>query len=257
VNRVLLQAFTWADRGWPVFPCLSNMKVPLTRHGYRDASTDPDQISEWFARHPHRNLAVATGAPGPDVLNIDYRGPAASGFPALARLREAGLLDEAAASVRTPSGGLHLYFAGTGQRTSHLPATHINFLAAGGYVLSPPSNVGGKPYQHTGLLAGRGALDWETAARLLEPIRGHQPPAPRPAPGQQISVLANWVAAQQAGNRNAGVFWAANRVLETDRAADLSILAAAARQAGLGDQEIARTLGSARTPEPADPEAAG
>jgi hypothetical protein len=251
VNRVLLQALTWAERGWPVFPCLSDMKVQLTRHGYRDATTDPGQITGWFARHPHRNLAIATGAPGPDVLDIDYHGPAANGFPALARLREAGLLDGAAASVRTPSGGLHLYFAGTSRRTSHLPAAHVDFLAAGGYVLSPPSQVSGKPYQHTGLLTGHGALDWETAGRLLQPAREQQPPAPRPAPGQQISVLARWVAAQQEGNRNAGLFWAANRALETDRSADLSPLAVAARQAGLGDQEIARTLDSAhRTPQP-------
>jgi hypothetical protein len=257
VNRVLSQALAWAERGWPVFPCLGNLKVPLTRHGYRDASTDPAQITEWFARHPHRNLAIATGAPGPDVLDIDYRGPAENGFPALARLRDAGLLDGASARVRTPSGGLHLYFAGTTQRTSHLPAEHIDFLAAGGYVLTPPSQAGGKPYQHTALLAGHGALDWNTAARLLQPAREPRPPASRPAPGEQISALARWVAAQPEGNRNAGLYWAANRALETDRAADLSPLAAAARQAGLAGQEIARTLSSARrtaqhTPEPPD-----
>ena len=38
----------------------------------------------------------------------------------------------------------------------------------------------------------------------------------------------------------------ANRALEADHAADLSPLAAAARQAGLGEQEISRTLDSAR-----------
>ena len=143
MNRVLRQALACAERGWPVFPCLWNMKVPLTRHGYLDATTDPGQITDWFARHPHRNLAVATGAPGPDVLDIDQRGPAANGFPALARLRDAGLLNGASASVRTPSGGLHLYFAGTSQRTGHLPAARIDFLAAGGYVLIPPSAVDG------------------------------------------------------------------------------------------------------------------
>ena len=58
--------------------------------------------------------------------------------------------------------------------------------------------------------------------------------------------LARWVATQPEGNRNAGLFWAANRVLEADPAADLSQLADAARQAGLGDDEITRTLNSAR-----------
>jgi len=119
-NPVLRMALSCAERGWPVFPCLWDSKVPLTRHGYLDASTDPDQVTKWFARHPHRNLAVATGAPGPDVLDIDYRGPAAHGFPALRRLRAAGLLDGAAAQVRTPGGGRHVYFTGSAQRTAHL-----------------------------------------------------------------------------------------------------------------------------------------
>ena len=52
--------------------------------------------------------------------------------------------------------------------------------------------------------------------------------------------------ASSEGNRNAGLFWAANRALEADPAADLSPLAAAARQAGLDDKEITRTLDSAR-----------
>ena len=54
------------------------------------------------------------------------------------------------------------------------------------------------------------------------------------------------MASQPEGNRNAGLFWAANRALDADQAADLSPLAVAARQAGLGDKEITRTLDSAR-----------
>jgi hypothetical protein len=46
------------------------------------------------------------------------------------------------------------------------------------------------------------------------------------------------------------LFWAANRALDTDPAADLSALAAAARQAGLGEREITRTLDSARETGP-------
>jgi hypothetical protein len=72
--------------------------------------------------------------------------------------------------------------------------------------------------------------------------------------------LARWVAAQPEGNRNAGLFWAANRALEGDPAADLSPLATAARQAGLPEAEITRTLDSARCtgqarPEPPDHQA--
>jgi Bifunctional DNA primase/polymerase, N-terminal len=263
-NPVLYLATACAEYGWPVFPCQPGQKIPATPHGYLDATTDPAQVTEWFDRHPHRNLAVATGAPGPDVLDIDSRGPAASGFPALARLRDAGLLDGAVGQVRTPSGGLHVYFDGSSQRAGHLPACHVDFLAVGGYVLIPPSQVDGRPYRnlenlsggHANLSTGRGRLDWHAAARLLEPSRDLQRPEVPHVPGLQVGTLASWVASQPEGNRNAGLFWAANRALETDQAADLSPLAAAARQAGLPNAEITRTLESARRttqPEPQTP----
>ena len=85
------------------------------------------QITGWFGRHPDWNLAIATGAPGPDVLDVDQHGPAGNGYPAFRRLRDAGLLDGAAIYVRTPSGGLHAYFTGSHQRNGHLPAHHLDF----------------------------------------------------------------------------------------------------------------------------------
>jgi hypothetical protein len=255
-SQVLRQALDYAGRGWPVFPCRPGKKTPATPHGHLDATTDPGQVYAWFGRDPELNLAVATGAPGIDVLDVDQRGEAGDGFPALAQLDAAGLLDGVIGTVRTPSGGLHLYFTGTDQRTGHLPACHLDFLAKGGYVLAPPSQTGGTPYQRATALAHHGELDWQAAVRVLQPSREPAPAGPVPtgrvpqerrqAPDGQIDRLARWVAAQPEGNRNNGLFWAANRALETDGAADLSPLAAAARQAGLTEPEITRTLESAR-----------
>jgi hypothetical protein len=243
-----------------VFPCQPGQKIPATRHGYQDATTSERQIIHWFTRHPDRNLAVATGTPGPDVLDVDQHGEAGNGFAAFNRLRAVGLLDGAAAYVRTPSGGLHAYFTGTGQRNGHLPGHHLDFRSAGGYVLVPPSQVDGKPYQLVKTLDGHGQLDWTAVSGLLEPARHQQPSHPRPDPEGDLDRLAGWVARQQEGNRNAGLFWAANRALDADQAADLSPLAVAARQAGLDEREINRTLDSARRtggarPFQPDPEA--
>ena len=244
-DDTLRQALVYAARGWPVFPCQPGQKIPATTHGYRDATTNPQQITEWFTRHPGRNVAVATGAPGPDVLDIDQHGPAGSGFPAFARLRQAGLVTGASHYVRTPSGGLHLYFTGTAQRNGHLPGRHLDFRSAGGYILAPPSQVNGHPYQLLRATGHHGTLDWAAVTDVLPP--GRQPqPQPRPNQGRDLGPLAVWVAAQLEGNRNSGLYWAANRTLEADPAADLSSLAAAARQAGLSDPEITRTLNSAR-----------
>jgi len=98
---MLLQALAYASRGWPVFPCQPGQKIPATWHGYRDATTDSDRIAAWFSLLPQWNLAIATGTPGPDVLDVDQHGPAGNGFAALERLRRAGLLDGASACVRT------------------------------------------------------------------------------------------------------------------------------------------------------------
>jgi hypothetical protein len=245
-DATLRQALAYARCGWPVFPCLPGQKIPATRHGYRDATTDEQQITDWFGRGRGWNLAIATGAPGPDVLDIDQHGPAGNGYPAFNRLRRAGLVDGAAAYVRTPAGGMHAYFTGSGQHNGRLPGHHLDFRSQGGYILAPPSQIDGKPYRLIARPGGRGTLDWDAVTRFLEPqLQLHRAPLP-PARGLDLTHLARWLAAQPEGNRNAGLFWAANRALDTDRAADLSPLAVAARNAGLGDKEIARTLDSAR-----------
>ena len=260
-SPTLRQALAYAARGWPVFPCQPGRKTPATAHGFRDATTDEQQITGWFTRHPGANLAIATGAPGPDVLDIDQHGPDRNGFPAYARLRPAGLLAGAAAYVRTPSGGMHVYFTGTRQHCGHLPGCHLDFRSAGGYILAPPSRIGGRPYQLSSTTGGHGTLDWDAVTWLLDPGRHQhqhqQGPQPRPDPGHALDGLARWVAARPEGNRNAGLFWAANRALDTDPAADLSLLAAAARQAGLPDTEITRTLDSARRTAQRRPEPPG
>ena len=167
-DPTLRQALATARRGWPVFPCLPGQKIPATQHGFRDATTDPDQITDWFTRHPDHNLAIATGAPGPDVLDVDQHSPAENGYPALGCLRRAGLLDGAAAYVRTPSGGLHAYFTGTAQRNGHLPAHHLDFLSSGGYILAPPSQVDGHRYQLIEKTGRHGSL----GTRVLPVIQG-------------------------------------------------------------------------------------
>lgn len=252
-NATLSQALTYASRGWPVFPCKPGQKAPATRHGYRDATTDQEQITAWFNRGRAWNLAIATGTPGPDVLDVDQHGPAGNGFPALQRLSRAGLLDGARACVRTPRGGLHIYFAGSRQHNGHLPGQHVDFRSAGGYVLAAPSRVDGRPYRLIKTLDGQGGLDWAAVTRLLDPQRQQHRPEPHRDADGDVSRLARWVARQAQGNRNAGLFWAASRALEGNPAADLSVLAEAARHAGLTEPEITRTLDSARATQEARP----
>lgn len=243
-SPVLEQALAYAERGWPVFPCQPGRKTPATAHGHLDASTDPAQITAWFTASPGANLAIATGLPGPDVLDIDVR-PSGSGYPALAVLARAGLAGGASSWVRTPSGGVHGYFTGSSQRCGHLPEAHVDFRSAGGYVLAPPSRVNGRTYMVIAEPGSHAGLDWAKAAALLVPVRKAQRQVARKPVGADMAGLAAWLARQPEGNRNAALYWAANRALDAGHD-DLGALATAARHAGIGDPEITATLASAR-----------
>jgi hypothetical protein len=231
-------ALAYAAAGWPVFPCQPGGKAPLTEHGFKDASTDPAVIRAWWDRRPGANVAVATGHPGPDVLDVDVRA-SEGGWPSLNRLTRAGLLNAARPWVATPSGGRHVYFEGTAQRCGSLPRLHLDFKAAGGYVLVPPSAVNGRRYEFRVWRETAGGLDWQACKALLAPA----PSVSWPPRTTTLARLAGWVARQPEGNRNAGLFWAACRAIENGLDPDGLIDAAAA--AGLGESEAGRVVASA------------
>jgi len=252
-NVRLAAALRYARANWPVFPCIPGEKIPATKHGFLDATTDPDKITWWWARNPERNVAIATGLPGPDVLDVDVHEDG-NGFAAFNRLHREGLLNGASAYIRTPSGGLHAYLTGSEQGNGRLPHHHLDFRSKGGYVVAPPSQVGGMPYELVKQTDGQGGLDWAAVTRLLEPERRQR----LQRSGQRSTDahrLAEWMARQHEGNRNDGLFWAAKRALEAGLT-DLGELADAARNTGLDEREITRTLASARrrADRPFDPE---
>ena len=242
-SPALERALAYAGHGWPVFPCRPGSKEPATTHGHLDATTDPEMIAAWWEQVPDRNVAIATGAPGPDVLDVDVR-PGGSGFPAWNNLQRAGLCSGAIAFVRTPSGGMHAYYPGTEQRSRRIPAEHLDFKAAGGYVLAPPSRVGAAPYRVIRQPSGeRTSLDWAAVSRLLLPEREQLPSAGQRA--ADSGRLATWVGGLREGNRHDGLFWAACRTAETGQLEGLDAIADAARSTGLPEPDIRRTIASA------------
>jgi hypothetical protein len=228
----------------------------LTRHGLSDATADPARVAGWWRRWPQANIGLATGLSGGfDVLDIDVH-PGGSGFPALRRARQAGLVDGWAVLVRSPSGGVHLYFPvdpDREQRSWALPNAHVDFRGAGGYVIVPPSHIAdghgrGRGY---GLIAtGRAPAPVEAGElrRLLDPPR----PRSRLRPGIGLAGgsgerLGAWLAGQPEGNRNRALFWAACRQAEAGVPQDEArhVLGSAATRTGLGEREIDATLASA------------
>jgi Bifunctional DNA primase/polymerase, N-terminal len=242
-EEMLAAALAYAAAGWPVFPCEIGGKRPAVPRGFKAATTSRIQILNWWeGQYAGCNIGGLTGAPGPDILDVDVRADG-SGWAAFNRLKRAGLLAGAFRLVRTPSGGLHVYFAGTAQRCGSLKAHHLDLKACGGYVLVPPSQVDGRPYQVTDERPPTGAtFDWEAAKRMLAP----------PGPvrvwtgrGGSVAHLRDWVAGQGPGNRNHGLYWAAMRAAEARDQDTLLRLADAAVSAGLDEAEAHRTITSA------------
>jgi hypothetical protein len=236
-------ALTYAEQNnWPVFPCRPGEKVPATARGCRDATTDPVRIRAWWSRMPEANIGIATGHPGPDVVDVDCK-HGAPGWKSLNRLVRAGLVTGAHSLIRTPSGGLHLYYLGSEQRNSTLAAHGIDFRSTGGYVVAPPSTVNGAPYVLEDARDERRTVDWQTIRTHLQPPR----PVRQPQPGghSNLDALAQWVAGQKEGNRNGALFWAACRAVEGGHT-DLGELVAAGIEAGLNELEAHRTVQSAQ-----------
>jgi hypothetical protein len=258
VNRTRAEeaAHKYADHGWPVFPTVVWQKVPATEHGYLDATTNHRTIQQWWRSEPSHGVAIATGAPGPDVVDVDRKGER-SGYPAWNALRQAGLAGEPQAVIRTPSGGMHAYFKGTQQRSGSMPQHAIDFRSTGGYVVAPPSaGPGGRPYAVAHKQASSATVDWQAIRQHLDPQQQRQPQrvperdAGRP---KDVGHLAAWVASQSEGNRNQGLFWAANRAIEAGDTGTLDKLADAARHAGLDEREVDRTIRSAQQTSGARP----
>ncbi|MGH9249512.1 MAG: bifunctional DNA primase/polymerase [Acidimicrobiales bacterium] len=241
-NQLLAAARGWASRGVPVLPVRPAEKAPLTVHGVSDASTEAEVVRAWWARWPQANVAIATGARGVDVLDVDVRG-AQSGWAALNRLRRAGILQDGMPLVRTPSGGIHLHFVGTDQRNGSLPKEHLDFRSSGGYVLVPPSRVvtdtyaGVYGWEHRAVPTAR--LDWQAVREYLRPTPAMAPLRMTPNDRWDVTTLACTVERTQPGNRNNTLFWAFCEGLRSGY--DLRPIAAAGLRCGQTVREVQAT----------------
>jgi hypothetical protein len=245
---LLAAALWWAEaRGLWVFPCEIGGKSPAVPRGFKSATRDRVVIRGWWENeYAGCNIGGRNGYPGPDALDVEgYGKPGGDGWAAFERLKQAGLLAGAHRMVRTPSGGLHLYFTGTDQRCGSIKAEHIDYKAQGGYVLLPPSQVDGRPYEVIDERPPTGAtLSWDACRAVLCPA-----PAVRRVwvgrHGGRVDHLPEWLAGQAQGNRNSALHWAACRAAEAGDQAVLDELVAAGVQAGLDETEARRTVASA------------
>jgi hypothetical protein len=171
---MLDEALRLARSGLPVFPVSPRTKKPMTEHGFYDATTNPIQIEDWWARSPSAMIGVRTGvASGLAVLDLDIKADPNTGRVLIdgnARLHEVMALHgwqlPDTMEVQTPSGGRHLYFKhepGFTKSKSHKDVG-IDYRCESGYIIFPPSiRVDGARYSFANpypLFAPEKAPDW-------------------------------------------------------------------------------------------------
>ena len=142
-----------AYNGWSVFPLVVGGKIPITEHGFKDATLDFEKIKEWFEKWPKANWGVRTGdfnegGSGLIVIDVDRKNDGVQRWDEL--ISERGLPDGYA--VATPGGGIHHYFIfETGKEygitASEIWGLGIDVRANGGYVVLPGSTIKGKEYE--------------------------------------------------------------------------------------------------------------
>ncbi|MFC8015833.1 bifunctional DNA primase/polymerase [Streptomyces cinereoruber] len=189
-------------------------------HGFHAATLDAERIQQWWGPRPQMGVAVACGPADLVVIDIDaHVAPAAgrdrllpgidiaedidvsamtTGFHTLAVLaalrgQQSPADDATTLRVRTPSGGLHVWYRGmdsrrwqcsTGSSTSRALAWQVDVRADGGYIIAPGTRTDAGIYTPLGTVRTPAPLPGWLAHELQR--THHLPaahvPAPRPVP---------------------------------------------------------------------------
>ncbi len=208
-------------------PCLASGRWC---HGFHAATLDQERIQQWWGRHPELGIGVSCGPAGLVVVDIDIDAhpvppPArdrvlpgipipdgvdltglANGFHAIAVLaalrgRQSPADDTGTLRVRTPSGGLHVWYraadhrrwqSSVGTSTGRALAWQVDIRAHGSYIVAPGNTTDAGTYVPVGDTREPAPLPLWLAQELER--TGHLPashiPAPRPVPPRaQQAVL--------------------------------------------------------------------
>ncbi len=243
--RPIDTALRLARRGHAVFPCGED-KRPLTPRGFKDATTDPDIIRNWWNAAPTALVGAPTGHRFV-VLDIDC----AKHVEAAQWYGRANL--PLTRTHVTRSGGRHLLFKPHPDITNSAGkiCAGVDTRGEGGYIIWWPAH--GYNVMHGGGLADVPA--WLLAAlerkRSAEIIQFRSRPRTSGSAQQKLDGIIRAIASAREGARNSLTFWGACRLAEMvtegtiSRADAIAIAVEAASRNGLTQTEALRTAQSA------------
>jgi hypothetical protein len=240
------------ELGYPVFPvrlcsdvCLKCdvCKTPATPHGFKDASSDPEQVRQLWKLYPGQAIGVPTGeTSGFDVLDVDsVKHPEAANW----WLSHRRYIPHTRVH-QTGSGGLHVLFkhsdlARTGNGRL---GTGIDVKANGGYVVWWPT--------HRKVLMDAPIAMWpKWLITKQQPAPVRQMPFKPRGTSTDLLPVAKFVASLPEGQRNRGSFWGFCRAYEAvasgavGEAEAIDIIGSAAMQTGLSLVEVRKVARSA------------
>lgn len=144
MDTMLDCAIRYANLGLAVFPLIPKDKRPLTKNGFKDATTDTKQIEQWWHQNPNANIGIATGAVSGGLFVIDCDVDEEKGKDGyhtfLDWVDDHYLYLQDTWQSITGRGGYHIMF-----KCDHHVSTRANWLpsvdvrADGGYIVAPPS----------------------------------------------------------------------------------------------------------------------
>ncbi|MFD9022873.1 bifunctional DNA primase/polymerase, partial [Streptomyces sp. NPDC059570] len=232
-------------------------------HGFRAATRDVERIVRWWGSAPESGVGVSCGPAGLVVIDIDAHGQElperdrllpgipipgqvdltglANGYhtlAVLAALRGAPdpAADEGTLRVRTPSGGLHVWYrapdarpwqSSSGSGGGRALAWQVDVRAHGGYIIAPGTRTRAGAYRVLGSCTRPAVLPAWLAEELER--TGHlprdRPPGPRPVPPRALQAVV------EAGGGRQGAFSVLGSVL-----AEVTACAAHAEGAGFSEK---------------------
>ncbi len=237
---LLGHAVAYARAGLDVLPLTPGGKAPLgllVLHGKDDASSDVEQVRDWWVQCPDANIGIRP-AVGVVVVDVDPRDGGATALVNLTR-PHGGL--SPTWTAWTGGGGLHAWFRAAGPFKKKM-CRGVDLKGHAGYVVAPPSlHPSGRRYVWANDLPVVAAPTWLLAMMAAPP--------PRPLPTVSAGTFSGAnddglvrLVAEPGGDRHNRLYWATRRAVEGGRlSAELRgrlVVAAAS----LGVAEAQRTI---------------
>lgn len=139
------KALKLANTGFHVFPIAPGCKAPpILKDWETKASNDPETVERWWTKYPDANIGIATSKFKDDksliVVDIDVKN-GKSGYDTLSDLEIDGVSFPLTYSVKTPSGGEHLYYEAFSpvQSGTDKLGSGVDIKSSGGYVVAEGS----------------------------------------------------------------------------------------------------------------------